>query len=126
MFESLTAACVTLFGWINPQVALIVAIFVFFSFVLSRIVNAVENPLQWWHFISTRAADGNQYADIDKLGKIVGIVVSSFIVLLMTHHDKMDAVVLGVYLAFVGGIAGYSAYLRAKSGVPPEDPNKGK
>jgi hypothetical protein len=39
--------------------------------------------------------------------------------LIITHQGKMDAVILGVYLAFVGGVAGYSAYLRSKQGLPP-------
>lgn len=80
-----------------------------------------ENQLELWHFISTRSpVDGKHYADIDKLGKVTGVIVGSFAVLRVSSAKNLDlpgfALVLGTYFAFVGGIAGYSAYLRARSG----------
>lgn len=103
---------------IDPKVALMIFVFSGLFWLLVKVVND-DNPLDWWQFISTKGSDGQHYGDIDKLGKVVGIVVSSVIMLMVTYASKMDAVLLGVYLAFVGGIAGYSAYLRVKQGLPP-------
>jgi nitric oxide reductase large subunit len=108
----------------NPQVVILIVFFVVLALVLQKIIADNDNPLEWYHFISTRGSDGKHYADLDKLGKSVGIIVSSVVVILMTHYQKMDAVILGVYLAFVGGIAGYSAYLRSKQGLPPAPPDE--
>lgn len=80
---------------------------------LVRLVRS-DNPLEWWHFISTRGEDGHNYADLDKLGKVAGIIFGSWAVMVDSYSGKADATVLGVYFAFVGGIAGYSAYLRAR------------
>lgn len=77
-------------------------------------VMSDNNPLEWWHFIATRGADGQHYADIDKLGKVVGIFTSSTVVIWMGYQSKLDTGLLLAYLAFVGGIGGYSAYLRSK------------
>lgn len=81
------------------------------------IING-ENPLRWWHFISTRAPDGKEYADLDKLGKVTGIIVGSYVVV----TNKIDAYFLLVYLSYVGAVAGWSAYLRSKNGseLPPK------
>lgn len=82
-----------------------------------------ENNLDWWQFISTRAENGQNYADIDKLGKVVGIFVGSWTVIYVCMNNKVDLAVVAfysAYLAFVGGVAGYSAYLRSKRGVVTE------
>lgn len=86
---------------------------------LHKIMNE-ENGLDWWQFISTRGENGQNYADIDKLGKVVGIFVSSWYIIKLGADSKADASVLAVYLAFVGGVAGYSAYLRSQRGVVTE------
>lgn len=95
----------------------VVALLLFWA--LYRLMEA-ENPLQWWHFIATKGSDGNYYADIDKLGKVTGIAISSWALLRASSHDPFDfmgfAAILGVFLAFAGGTAGYSAFLRSQRG----------
>ena len=77
-----------------------------------------KNNLHWWQFISSKGSDGKHYADIDKLGKVTGIIISSWIVVRVSDNTPFDftgfSLILGTYLAFVGGVAGYSAYLRSK------------
>lgn len=92
-------------------------------FALHRLMVS-DNPLEWWHFISSKGVDGVHYADPDKLGKMAGIVVSSWLMVIVAKDGKMDATIFAVYLAYVGGVAGYSAYLRARGGLPPVDPPK--
>jgi hypothetical protein len=88
--------------------------------LLHRIMKSEDNNLDWWQFISTRSTDGKNYADIDKLGKVIGIFVSSWYILKLGADGKPDASVLAVYLGFVGGVAGYSAYLRSQRGMVSE------
>lgn len=99
----------------DPQAILLSLCLLMFLLGLVRVMNA-KNPLEWWHFISTRGEDHRNYADLDKLGKFIGIIISSLIVILLAYNGTLDGVVFGAYLAFVGGVAGYSAYLRARFG----------
>lgn len=94
--------------------------FLVLVWALYRYIHSGCNPLRWWHFISSKGADGSYYADLNKLGQVTGIAFGSFSVLLLSSNAKADfvgfAAVLTAYFAFVGGVAGYSAYLRSKSG----------
>jgi hypothetical protein len=103
----------------NPRAAFIVAMLLLLVFGLVRVMNA-NNPLEWWHFIATRGPDNAQYADIDKLGKCVGIVVGSAVIIIQAYTEKVDGVIFFTYLAFVGAVAGWSAYLRSRQ--PPGNP----
>lgn len=89
------------------------AVFVGLGYAFYRLMIG-KNPLEWWHFVSTRGEDGKSYADLDKLGKLVALIVSSVAVLWMAYQAKIDATLLGVYLTFAGAIAGWAAYLRSK------------
>lgn len=91
--------------------------------ILLNKIMTEDNGLEWWQFISTRAENGKNYADIDKLGKVVGIFVSSWYIIKLGAEGKSDAAVLAVYLGFVGGVAGYSAYLRSQRGAISEKDN---
>ncbi len=90
--------------------------------LLWKVFTSEDNDLSCWQFIATRAKDGKHYADLDKLGKVVALFISSWVVLKVAYDQKMDAYLLGVYLAFAGAIAGWAAYLRTKeSNKPPGD-----
>lgn len=99
----------------DPLAALIAIVLLVLSVAFIQLMNA-KNPLEWWHFISTKDKSGKQYADLDKLGKMVGIIVGSIVVMWLAYRDKLSSDVFFVYLAFVGAVAGWSAYLRAKQG----------
>jgi len=84
-----------------------------------RIVNG-ENDLEWWHLVSTRAADGSQYADWNKIGQGLGVVLCVWLPAVYVYSPKMEAVglaaVMGVALLYLGGVSGYAANLRSKQG----------
>lgn len=107
----------------NPALMSALGLFVLGAYALHRLMVS-DNPLEWWHFIASKGLDGQHYADPDKLGKMAGICVSSWLMVILAKDGKMDATILGVYLAYVGGVAGYSAYLRARGGLPPVEPPK--
>jgi hypothetical protein len=80
-----------------------------------------DNGIEWRDFISARGADGQYHGDINKLGQVTGIAFGSLAVMLVSGNAKSDfvgfAAVLTAYFAFVGGAAGYSAYLRSRSAI---------
>ncbi len=89
---------------------------VLMGILLWKIFTDPDNNLSCWQFIATKAKDGKHYADLDKLGKVVALFVSSWVVLKVAYDQKIDAYLLGVYLTFAGAIAGWAAYLRTKEG----------
>lgn len=97
------------------------------------IVNG-KNDLEWWHLVSTKAGDGTQYADWNKIGKGGGVVLCMWLPAVYAYSDKMEAVglaaLLGVVLLYLGGVEGYAATLRARRGTTetvtePADPPPG-
>ncbi len=104
--------------------------------ILYRIVRNEDNDIAWEDFISTRAADGRQHGDINKVGQWFGIVIATMPVLMYVDNDKVEptglAALLAVSLLYLGGVAGYAANLRAKQGsvttttepVPDPAPSK--
>lgn len=85
-----------------------------------RYMDSGSNPLYWWHFFASKGADGQYYADLNKLGQVTGIAVGSFAIVQLSAGANKDfigfAAVLAAYFTFVGGVSGYAAFLRSKSG----------
>lgn len=102
----------------EPKVLSGLAVLAFIVIAVWRTMSG-ENPLEWWHFISSKGADGKDYADIDKLGKVVALFISSWVMMVMTFNSKMDAMMMMTYLAYAGAVGGWSAYLRARTGAFP-------
>ena len=98
------------------------AIFVLLlALAMMRIINSVSNELEWWHLISTRAPDGTQYADWNKIGQGCGVVLCVLLPVVYVYSEKMEAgglaAVLGVVLLYLGSVSGYAATLRARRGT---------
>jgi hypothetical protein len=76
--------------------------------------------IEWRDFISSLGSDRLFHGDINKLGQSVGILIGSVAIVLVSSHAHEDllgfAAVLAAYFAFVGGVAGYAAFLRSKQG----------
>jgi drug/metabolite transporter (DMT)-like permease len=74
--------------------------------------------IEWRDFISSIGSDKAFHGDINKLGQSVGILIGSVAIVLVSSHAHEDllgfAAVLAAYFAFVGGVAGYAAFLRSK------------
>lgn len=92
-----------------------------FILAIVRAINSESNDLEWAHLLSSRAADGKQYADWDKIGQGCGIALSLWVPAIYVNSDKADgtgiALVLGAALLFLGGVKSYSATLRARRGT---------
>lgn len=100
--------------------ALSAIVVLLFAWGLVRVINNAKNSLQWEHLVSVRAADGTQYADWNRIGQGLGVVLCVWLPAVYVYSPKMDAgglaMVMGVALAYLGGVAGYASTLRAKQG----------
>ena len=89
-------------------------------FALVKVVNSTGNTLEWWHLVSSRAANGVQFADWNKIGQGCGVVICTVLPAVYVYSPKMDAIglaaVMVVALLYLGGVSGYAANLRAKQG----------
>lgn len=92
-----------------------------FIWAIVRVINSADNELEWAHLFSSRAANGKQYADWDKIGQGGGIALSLWVPAVYVNSEKADgagiAVVLAAALLFLGGVKSYSAMLRARRGT---------
>jgi hypothetical protein len=106
--------------WLKPIDGINLMILILLWWVLIRVVRG-DPKIVWADFISTRAADGTQKGDINKVGQWAGIALSVMCVLMYADNEKVDAsglaALLAVALLYLGGVAGYAANLRAKQGV---------
>ncbi len=102
--------------------AILGLLIVFIGILLYKVFQDKDNDLSCWQFIATyNYKTGKHNADLDKLGKCVGIFGSTWAVIKIAYIvESRDiggfAALLGTWLAFVGGIAGWAAYLRTKEG----------
>lgn len=83
-------------------------------------IKSAANSLEFYHLISTEAKDGSYYVDWNRIGQGAGVILCSVIPFIYVYSPKMDATglaaILGVALAYLGGVSGYAATLRSKQG----------
>jgi len=106
----------------DTQAIVIGLFFLLVLIFIAHIMNS-KNDLQWFHLVSVRADDGKQYASWNQIGQGMGVVVSVWMPFLYVNSPKMDALglaaVMGVSLLYLGGVSGYSKYIRAKQNSDP-------
>lgn len=89
-------------------------------YAVVKIMNGA-NTLEWTDLVSTRAHDGTQHADWNKIGQGMGVVLSAWLPAVYAYSPHVDATglaaLLGVALAYLGGVSAYAATLRAKAGT---------
>ena len=86
---------------------------------LRAFVKAISsnNPIDFWHFYSSRGPDGQQWGDPNKLGIMVGIFASTFIVGYAFYTNKVDnwfiITLFAIWLAFIAGSESFAKWLRS-------------
>ena len=102
-------------------VALTSVIVLLLMLALVRVINSNSNDLEWWHLISTRGAAGETFADWNKIGQGLGVLLCVWLPAVYVYSSKMEAMglaaVMGVALAYLGGVSSYAATLRSKQGA---------
>lgn len=71
-----------------------------------------RGELKWTDMIT---APGSSKLSLSKVGQSIGIVISSWAIIIMVDKDKLSSEIFGVWLAFLLGGAGWSSYLKAKN-----------
>jgi hypothetical protein len=105
----------------SPLFAVFVIIILLLAYAFIRVVNSLDNNLEWSQLISSKGQDGKQYADWNRIGQGAGVVLCVWLPAVYAHSDRADAVglaaIMGVALAYLGGVSGYAATLRARRGT---------
>lgn len=105
----------------SPLFGLFVIMVLLIAYAFIRVVNSLDNDLEWSHLVSSKARDGKQYADWNKLGQGCGVILCVWLPAVYAHSEKADAIglsaVMGVALLYLGGVSSYAATLRARRGT---------
>ena len=96
----------------EAAIPLLVVLVLLLGFI--HIINAKDNPIQFWHFFSTYDDKLNQWrGSIDKLGQMAGVVACLFVIIWSTYKsDQIEWMVLGVCLIYLGGVSAFAQWLR--------------
>ncbi len=91
---------------------------IFLVFMIYAVFRSQKNRIECWQLISSKNAAGEERADIDKVGKVVALflvvgVVIRYVTGAETLSNNMLALLFGA-LVYLGGIAGFSALIRAR------------
>lgn len=94
----------------------IVALAALLAVKLYLVMDDDGNPIEWWQFISSKGADGKQYADMTRLGQTVGVFLCVLSVFIFAVRKDVDAagfsLVLGVALTYLGGVQAYQMHIK--------------
>lgn len=78
-----------------------------------------SNGIEWRDFVSAKGIDGQYHGDLNKVWQNAGGLIGSLVLVQAAPNSYKDftgfALVMTAYFAFVGGVAGYAAYLRSKT-----------
>jgi len=104
-FLPLSAATMFWLALVVVLLAVIVALW--------RSVKCNRYDVDWVDLVASREADGALRADVNKLGKVIGLVVSTWLVMRAGAAGTLDPTMFGVWLAFVAGVDAYAQWQRS-------------
>jgi hypothetical protein len=87
----------------------------FFIWLFAKASKEKNNPIYWEHLIIDSQ---NDRASPYKVGYLVGIIVSTWIVIQFEDKDHLTFDILGTYLTFLLGGAGVNQFTKSKSTGP--------
>ena len=80
--------------------------------VFYRIVSG-DNPLEFWHLISTKSTDGVVYVDNDKVGQVLVLLFSTWVIGWLTMTAKLEIWYFAAWLLYGSGMGAFSKWARA-------------
>lgn len=98
-------------------------------FVFYRIVKGAKH-LEFWHLVSTKAADGVIYTDNDKVGQLTGLIFGTWIVCWLALTSDLTPYYFAIWLVYAAGMGAFAKWARAfitdrfgsKGKVPEPEP----
>ncbi len=94
----------------------------FIGFMIYLVFRAQANKIECWQLISSKNIHGEERADIDKIGKLVALLLVVGVVIRYVSTSELTPLLLwllGGALTYLGGIAGFSTFVRARFGGVP-------
>lgn len=79
---------------------------------LVRVMNS-KNPIEYWHFISTRNDQGKDVGDINSLGMVFLIVGGTWVVCWLAFREKLEWPIFGLWLVAIGAVKSWALWARA-------------
>lgn len=84
---------------------------VFFTWLFAKASRDPLNPIKWEHLIID---SNNNRASPYKLGYLIGVIVSTWIVIRFADRATLTFDILGMYLTFLVSGAGINTFAKAK------------
>jgi hypothetical protein len=120
MFESVVASVSKVFASIPFTGAtwFIIAALVFLVMLFAKASKDPKNPIRWEHLIID---SNNDRASPYKVGYLIGVVVTTWVVLTFADKDKLTYDILGIYLTYLLGGAGWNSLMKVKEEAIKDD-----
>lgn len=80
--------------------------------VFYRIIKGTQQ-LEFWHLISTTAADGKIWTDNDKVGQMTGLIFGTWVVCWLALTNELTVYFFGVWLIYAAGMTAFAKWARA-------------
>lgn len=80
--------------------------------VFYRVIGG-NNPLEFWHLISAKSADGKVYVDNDKVGQLVGLAFGTWVICWLALTEHLTVYYFGVWLVYAAGMGAFAKWARA-------------
>jgi hypothetical protein len=100
---------------ISAQSPAMIVITTFAMFVIFMLwYETYKQRLDWRDLITNPATN---HVSLTKVLQLVGGVVGTWVMVIVTLHDKLTGEIFFTYLAYVGAIEGWSKFITAKYGA---------
>lgn len=94
----------------------VLATLVFFVWLFAKASKSKHSPVMWEHLI---VDSNNNRASPYKLGYLVGLIVSTWIIVALMDKDKLTFDMFGTYLTYLLGGAGVNSFVKKDTGAAP-------
>jgi hypothetical protein len=104
----------------------VIATLLVFVWLFSKASRDPNSPVKWEHLIIDSQ---NDRASPYKLGFMLGMIVSTWIVVNFADKDKLTFDIFGMYLTYLLGGAGFNSFMKTKGAedtpTPPQQEGPG-
>lgn len=113
MFETVLAKMAAFYTAIPFSAATwsVIITLMVFLWLFSKASRDPKSPIKWEHLI---VDSQNDRASPYKLGFMLGMIVSTWIVVNFADKDKLTFDIFGMYLTYLLGGAGFNSFMKSK------------
>ena len=99
----------------------VIGILSFCTWIFMKSSKNPDSPVRWEHMIIDSATDRTSPY---KLGYLIGVIIATWVVITLLDTQKLGIDILGVYLTYLVGGAGFTEWL--KHGKEPDSVTSAK